>query len=188
MDQETDPRTALLLFCFLEDGSSDNKDLQEELTTLKSCLTPSCGIPAEEDDVQSDGHICCNPRQYLDELQPQALPLQRGDIIDEEAVRIVAGELVQIADQLERTVIFQATFWNLFRNLQNRPEENWKFCLSREVEKMLHGGLTQSLDQLPKERLMLALTFTFVKGVCQHAPNMLQRLFRTALQYVHNFS
>ncbi|KAL4659454.1 BH3-interacting domain death agonist-like [Arapaima gigas] len=60
----------------------------------------------------------------------------------------------------------------------------WKDYLSAEVASVLRGSLGPELNQLPTERVLLALTFTLVKGVCERAPRFLCGLFHAALQYV----
>lgn len=58
----------------------------------------------------------------------------------------------------------------------------WKDHLRQEVEKLLRQGVI--LEQLPQERVIVALTLTLVKGVCEQAPRLLRNIFYTALHYI----
>ncbi|KPP75543.1 BH3-interacting domain death agonist-like [Scleropages formosus] len=112
-----------------------------------------------------------------------ALSGRTGDRVDPAVLRAVAEELVRIADQLENRVVSRSVE-RLMERLQGAPNQSWKDYLSEEVMIMLHGSLGPELNQLPMERMLLALTFTLVKGVCERAPRFLRGLFHAAVQYV----
>lgn len=63
------------------------------------------------------------------------------------------------------------------------PLQFWKNHMAVEVDWVLSQGLYSLLDHLPKERVIMALALTLVKGVCEKAPGLLRGLFSTALEY-----
>lgn len=60
--------------------------------------------------------------------------------------------------------------------------QEWEDHLSLEVDRVMRQGV--SLKDLAQEQVMVALTLTLVKGVCEQAPRLLRNLFNTALQYI----
>lgn len=60
--------------------------------------------------------------------------------------------------------------------------QNWKDYLSSEVDRALSQGVIPI--ELAQEKVMLALTLTLVKGVCELVPSLTRSLFDTMLQYI----
>ncbi|KAF3854554.1 hypothetical protein F7725_022609 [Dissostichus mawsoni] len=77
----------------------------------------------------------------------------------------------------------ESGYQNLRRNMSNTPSEQWTEHLSREVQSVMQSV---GLHHLSRERVMLALTLTLVKGVCVLAPQLLRSLFVTALQFLNH--
>ncbi|XP_010881582.2 BH3 interacting domain death agonist [Esox lucius] len=181
--------TPLIFLTFLQQHSSNNAELKRELNSLSHDLkrTQNIHFPGlgtnthEEGELQTDGHYGSS-RILLEEFVPQVelpLPMSRAD---EVAVRAVAAGLIEIADQLERRVVAQASE-NLTKKLMKYSVQLWRHHLALEVEWLKKQALGSVLDQLPQERVILALTLTLVRGVCERAPVLLRNLFNTALQF-----
>lgn len=60
--------------------------------------------------------------------------------------------------------------------------QNWQGYLSSEVDRALSQGVIPI--ELAQEKVMLALTLTLVKGVCELVPSLTRSLFDTMLQYI----
>lgn len=60
--------------------------------------------------------------------------------------------------------------------------QNWKDKLSTGVDQALSQGVIPI--ELAQEKVMLALTLTLVKGVCELVPSLTRSLFDTLLQYI----
>ena len=60
--------------------------------------------------------------------------------------------------------------------------QQWKTHLTLEVQQIMRQGTF--LEHLPQERVIMALTLTLVKGVCEQAPQLLRSLFNAALQFI----
>lgn len=63
--------------------------------------------------------------------------------------------------------------------------QRWKHHLALEVEWVKKQGLGPVLDYLPQEKVIMALTLTLVKGVCERAPLLLRNLFSAAVQFIN---
>ncbi|XP_063052128.1 BH3 interacting domain death agonist [Engraulis encrasicolus] len=180
--------TPLVFLTFLQETGCRNQELKQELLDLETewkCLQDvnSNGVPSaftDEDDegeLQTDGHspIPCLRALVQDRPQvrvpPPVVPLY------DPAVRDVARELVHIADQLEDSVMARTTD-NLLRSLQKTNYLQWGHHLSHAVDQV-HGALQHSgsLDSLPQERVLLALSLSLIKGVCERTPSLLRDLF-----------
>uniref|UniRef100_A0A3Q2XK57 BH3-interacting domain death agonist n=1 Tax=Hippocampus comes TaxID=109280 RepID=A0A3Q2XK57_HIPCM len=61
--------------------------------------------------------------------------------------------------------------------------QQWLELLKSEVHRAMMQGV--GLDQLPRERVIMALSLTLVKQVCEHTPQLLRDLFNTA-KHVHS--
>ncbi|KAL2093751.1 hypothetical protein ACEWY4_011063 [Coilia grayii] len=172
--------TPLVFLTFLQQKGCQNQALEQELLDLESelkhiqdvnsnCVTSEC---TDEDDgeLQTDGH---SPMVNL-----RALVQGRPHVqAPRPAVRDVARELVEIADQLEDSVMARTTD-NLLRLLKNSNYLQWGQHLSQAVDQV-HGALWHSggLDGLPQERVLLALSLSLIKGVCERTPAFLRDLF-----------
>lgn len=127
-------------------------------------------------DLETDGHISSSLAIALEGIEPSV------DAPGPAILQQVAAELREIAAQLEHNIVTRAT-QNLTRNLSGSSTEQWKEYLHLEIQNILVHGV--GLDNLQQERVIAALTFTLVKGVCLQAPRMLRSLLDTALQYLN---
>uniref|UniRef100_A0A3B4XYR2 BH3-interacting domain death agonist n=1 Tax=Seriola lalandi dorsalis TaxID=1841481 RepID=A0A3B4XYR2_SERLL len=181
--------TALVILAFLQADCS-NVDYNKELHSLGTGLNLTRDINCngsrihtlDDGDLETDGHPVSSVSGFLNDIQPSVehqWPI--GNHEAAAAPQQVAIELREIADQLEREVVAQATV-NLRRRISASNYEQWNNYLSQEVEwVMRHIRVPQ---HLPHEQVIMALTLTLVKGVCQQAPRFLKHLFNTALQYI----
>ncbi|KAM9351830.1 BH3 interacting domain death agonist [Symphorus nematophorus] len=181
---------ALVILAFLQaDCNVINPEYRKELSILGQEIIHARDIncnglkkdPLDDGDLETDGHLpsCVSPS--LHGIQP-SVDLQRpGNHADVAALQRVAEELRDIAARLEHSVVAHAT-QNLSRNISNSPSEEWKAHLSWEVDRVMRQGM--NLNDIPQERVIVALTLTLVKGVCERAPRLLRNLFDMALQYI----
>ncbi|KAJ8002884.1 hypothetical protein DPEC_G00163590 [Dallia pectoralis] len=184
-----DYQTPLVFLTFLQQQSCNNAELKRELDSLSYELkrTQDINCPGlgtnfhEEGELQTDGHYGSG-RIYLGDLEPQVELELPVDPAEEAALRAVAAGLIEIADQLERSLVVQASE-NLTKKLMKFSVPMWRHHLALEVEWLKKQSLGSVLDHLPQERVILALTLTLVKGVCERAPGLLRSLFTTALQF-----
>ncbi|XP_034734950.1 BH3 interacting domain death agonist [Etheostoma cragini] len=180
---------ALVMFAFLQTDCRTSEYGKELLSLGKDLnLTRDVNFNGpekdalEDGDIETDGHLPVCITAALDDIQPSLelrWPRNRAEAAD---LQQIAYGLREIADQLEHNVVAQAT-QNLSRNLNNYPPEQWKDYLTREVRRVMSQGV--GLEHLPQERVMMALTLTLVKRVCEQAPWLLRNLFHTALQYIN---
>ncbi|XP_071752980.1 BH3 interacting domain death agonist isoform X2 [Centroberyx gerrardi] len=184
------PNADLVILSFLCQTDCGISEFQKELRSLGEELNFTRDINSngpwrdshEDGQLESDGHCPSSIIGSLGDIQPQVeldWPVNPGEA---EALRQVAVELKEIADQLEHSVVAQAT-QNLSRSLSNSPM-TWKQLLALEVEWAVRQGPYVGLEHLPQERIIVALTLTLVKGVCERAPRLLRDLFTAALQYI----
>jgi len=177
---------SLVIFSFLQ-ADCRIPDYDEELFSLGKELTQdiNCNGPwiDSEDDggLETDGHLPGSISMSLDDIQPSVQLHGPGDHAEAAAVQEVAAGLREIAAQLEHNVVAQATR-NLSNNILSSPYKDWKKHLSQEVDKAMRQGV--GLEHLPQERIIMALSLTLVKGVCQQVPQLLRNLFDVALQYI----
>ncbi|XP_035498427.1 BH3 interacting domain death agonist isoform X2 [Scophthalmus maximus] len=193
---------ALVILAFLQtDGG--NSEYSKELLSLGNDFNltrdVNCNVPGhnqhqqhqhqrsiaitqdDDGDLETDGHLPSCPLLYTRDLQPSVeLQWLRNHEAAAE-LRRVAEELREIGAQIEQEVVARATR-NLRRNISASPSEQWRTYLTREVEQVMRRGV--GLEQLPQERVLMALTLTLVKGVCEQAPHFLRNLFNAALQYI----
>ncbi|KAM3870081.1 BH3 interacting domain death agonist [Diretmus argenteus] len=186
---ESGPNTSLVILSFLHQTDCGNLDLQKELQSLGRDLDVTWDINSngpcidslEDGELQTDGHFSSSVGGCFGDILPQVeldFPVNHEEA---EALRNVTAELREIGDQLERSIVTQAT-QNLARKLLNSPLQRWTEHLTSEVE----WAVSQSFwpQDLTPERVTVALTLTLVKGVCEQAPRLLRNLFNTALQYI----
>uniref|UniRef100_A0A3Q3EY88 BH3-interacting domain death agonist n=1 Tax=Labrus bergylta TaxID=56723 RepID=A0A3Q3EY88_9LABR len=164
------PNAALLVLTFLQ-ADCRNSECVKELHSLGQELH----LRLEDGDLETDGHLPVFIRASLDDIQPSVELQNRAKYVR------FALELREIAAQLEHNIVAQAT-QNLNGKISNSPFHQWKDHLSREVERVMRQGV--GLEHLARERVIMALTLTLVKGVCEQAPRLLRNLFNIALQYV----
>ncbi|XP_074487966.1 BH3 interacting domain death agonist isoform X2 [Sebastes fasciatus] len=179
---------ALVMLAFLQADCRAAAEYQKELLSLGKDFNLTRDINSngpridalEDGDLETDGHLASSITADLGDLQPSVelqWPGYHGEAAD---FQQIAEGLREIADQLEQNVVAQATR-NLRRNIAVSPSD-WKDHLTQEVERAMRQGV--GLEHLPQERVMVALTLTLVKGVCEQAPRLLRNLFNTALQYL----
>ncbi|KAM3609280.1 uncharacterized protein V6R79_012341 [Siganus canaliculatus] len=175
---------ALVIFAFLQ-ADCKNSEYKQELCSLGQEIqrTPdiNCNGLRQDDDsgnLETDGH---QPQWItaFDDIQPSVEFQRPENDAGLAAIRQVAEELREIAANLEHNVVAQATH-NLRRNIEQAPNGYWNH-LSRQVDEVMQGV---SLKDLPQERVIVAVTLTLVKGVCEQAPRLLKCLFSAALQYI----
>ncbi|XP_070828726.1 BH3 interacting domain death agonist [Chaetodon trifascialis] len=173
--------TALVILAFLQADCRDSEYGQELFSLRQEINIGLRKEPLDDGDLETDGHL---PRCFtvsLDHIQPSVEPQRPGNHANAAALQQVAEELREIAAGLEHSVVFRAT-QNLSRNIRTSPSEEWKHHLSWEVDRVMQQGV--NLKDLPRERVIVALTLTLVKGVCEQAPRLLRSLFSIALQYI----
>ncbi|XP_060892654.1 BH3 interacting domain death agonist [Labrus mixtus] len=170
------PNAALLVLTFLQ-ADCRNSEYLKELHSLGQ----EFHLRLEEGELETDGHLPVFIRASLDDIQPSVELQYRPRNGDDAGYVRFAQELRVIAAQLEHNIVAQAT-QNLNGKISNSPFNQWKDHLSREVERVMRQGV--GLEHLARERVIMALTLTLVKGVCEQAPRLLRNLFNIALQYV----
>lgn len=184
------PDVALVVLAFLQ-ADCKSSDFRKELASLGheirqtrdiNCNGPGRDAP-EDGDLETDGHLSYCLEAQMGDIRP-SVDLQRlGNHAEVAAIQRVAEELREIAAQLEHNVVARAT-QNLSRNISDSSSERWTDLLSREVDRLMRQGVGLGLEHLPQERVLVALTLTLVKGVCERAPQLVRNLFRTALQSI----
>ncbi|XP_062246387.1 uncharacterized protein LOC133955530 isoform X2 [Platichthys flesus] len=199
MDVTGESRAALVILAFLQ-ADCQGAELQKELHSLSNefHLTRyiNCNGPridtAEVGSLEAELSLLNTSFQetYSDDYESlpedlhdiQPVAELQGQWNQDAAANIqqVAEEIREIAAQLQESVMAQATN-NLMRNRSDSQSE-WKTHLKLEVERILRNGT--GLEHLPHERLVMALTLTLVKGVCEQAPQLLRSLFNAALQFI----
>ncbi|XP_033181898.1 BH3 interacting domain death agonist [Anabas testudineus] len=182
----SEQNAALVIFTFLQ-ADCINTEYCKELISLGKEYDPNCNGPRidtlDDGDLETDGHLPTSLTIALDGVLP-SVQLHRNPE-EEAALQRVAEELREIAAQLEENVVAQAT-QNLRRNILITPCNHWRYYLNREVERVMSWVV--GLEHLPYERVIVALTLTLVKGVCEQTPQLLKNLFYTALQYITSSS
>ncbi|XP_062403249.1 BH3 interacting domain death agonist isoform X2 [Sardina pilchardus] len=188
---------SLVFLTFLQQKGCKNDDFERELTDLKRDLIHDQDIncngvglvcadgslsrelhSGDDGELQTDGH---SPTVHLQMFVRAYHPLVQAPPppvpVPDPALRDIAQELIQIADQLENDVMARATN-NLLRSLQNSEKWKWSSHLKQAVEHV-HVSLRcgNSLGDLPQERVALALSLSLIKGVCEHTPRFLRDLF-----------
>ncbi|XP_034390501.1 BH3 interacting domain death agonist [Cyclopterus lumpus] len=134
----------------------------------------------EDGDLETDGHVSSCITPAFRDIQPSVelqWPRNHAEAAD---LQQIAEGLREIADQLEHNVVAEATR-NLSRNISTSPSEQWKDHLTCEVDRVMRRGV--GLEHLPQERVIVALTLTLVKGVCEQTPRLLRNLFDAVLRY-----
>uniref|UniRef100_A0A665UIL3 BH3-interacting domain death agonist n=1 Tax=Echeneis naucrates TaxID=173247 RepID=A0A665UIL3_ECHNA len=182
--QSAGPDTAMVILAFLQTDCRD-PELRKELVSLRSEFNLGRDVnsngpttEADDGDLETDGHPFSPAMMFGDEQHYMWPYLPVGN---HEAAQQIAAELIGIAEQFERSVLARATA-NLSRKISDSQCDQWNRCLSQELEwVMTHITIPQNL---PQEQVILALTLTLLKGVCQKAPKFLKNLFNTALNYI----
>ncbi|CAK6960168.1 BH3 interacting domain death agonist [Scomber scombrus] len=170
----------LVIISFLQtDSTIVNYD--KELSSLGTQISRdiNCnGLMMDTDDdggLETDGHVSSCIAMSFGDIQPSVLLQELA------AIQEVAAGLREIAAQFQHNVVAQAT-QNLSNNVLSSTIHYWKKHLSQEVDMALRQGVC--LRDLPQEQIIVALSLTLVKGVCQQAPHLLRNLFDVALDYI----
>ncbi|MGH0123314.1 UNVERIFIED_CONTAM: hypothetical protein FKN15_067763 [Acipenser sinensis] len=189
-------RTAMLeSACSSVDQKCSNQEYKKELDTLENELNKKrpvisnysspwsnnqdCFSDGDDGELQTDGHFCSDIRNICSEMQPDV----QGNAVDVGAARQIAANLIEIADQLNQSVVSRASD-NLVRRMQTRISQDWTGLLSSEVERLMRQGIP-GLQQFPQEKVMLTLTMVLVQNIGVHAPTLLRSFFSTAVQYIN---
>ncbi|KAM6927151.1 BH3 interacting domain death agonist [Lycodopsis pacificus] len=164
---------ALVILSFLQ-ADCGTSEYGKELLSLEKDFNLTRDInlngPRSDDgDLETDGHVCSS-----------VITAALGNRAETAEIQQLAEGLRGIAEQLQHNVVAEA-MQNLSRNISASPSEQWKDHLWWEVDRAMRLGV--GLEHLPQQRVIIALTLTLVKGVCERAPRLLRNLFDTVLQY-----
>ncbi|XP_069561427.1 BH3 interacting domain death agonist [Brachyistius frenatus] len=171
------PDAALVVFSFLQ-ADCRNQNYRKELLSLGKDINYKG--PWIDGYLEADGHLPIS-QMALSDIQPSVELQWPRDHVEAATIREVALGLREIAARLEDSIVSRAT-QNLERNILASPYEQCKRHLAGEVERLMNQGV--GLEHLPQERVMVVLTLTLVKGVCEQAPQLLRTLFAAALEYI----
>ncbi|MGH0119914.1 UNVERIFIED_CONTAM: hypothetical protein FKN15_059842 [Acipenser sinensis] len=187
--------TQWILLTFLQDQKCSSQEYKKELDTLENELNKKrpvisnyssvrsnnqdCFSDGDDGELQTDGHFCSDIRNICREMQPDV----QGNAVDVGAARQIAANLIEIADQLNQSMVSRASD-NLVRRMQTRISQDWTGLLSSEVERLMRQGIP-GLQQFPQEKVMLTLTMVLVQNIGVHAPTLLRSFFSTAVQYIN---
>ncbi|XP_009277237.1 BH3-interacting domain death agonist [Aptenodytes patagonicus] len=170
----------VLLYTFLEVSSDCN--FREQLHSLQSQgIVPFLkGSYCYDDEVelQTDGN--------------RSGHLQNGELVHDpeinEILRIVATQLAEIGDQLDKE-IKPRTVNDLVQHFlnENLSGEEITRYMSEAVE-----GLARALpSDMEQEKAMLVLAMVLTKKIANTMPSLLQRVFSTTVNYIsqqfHNY-
>ncbi|XP_058502101.1 BH3 interacting domain death agonist isoform X2 [Solea solea] len=175
--------TALVILAFLQ-SDCRNCDYRDELVSLGKDFNYTRDINCnghfmDDGDLETDGHLPSSV--FQNDILP-VVELQRPRNHEAaESLHQVAEELREIAAQIEHNIVAQATR-NLRDNISTSPTD-WKNHLEVEVKQLMRQGV--GLEHLPQERVLIALTLTLVRGVCEQVPVLLRNLFNAARQYIN---
>ncbi|KAG8012457.1 hypothetical protein GBF38_020220 [Nibea albiflora] len=193
----TNGQTAAVFLAFLQaDCYTANSEYSDELFCLSQDFDVSQDFGVTRDinyngprketldggHLETDGHLSSSIHASLSDIQPSVELEPQGNHAGAAAIQQVAEGLRDIAAQLEHDVVAQAT-QNLSRNLLNSPTTQWGEHIIQEVNRVMRQGVV-GLEHAPQERVIVALTLTLVKGVCEQAPRLLRTLFNVALQCI----
>ncbi|XP_060779893.1 BH3 interacting domain death agonist [Neoarius graeffei] len=186
MDVHSISQTPLLFLTFLQQRPCQNSELQRELDNLrcevKLSAAPSGHIAYPQDhvfdsDVEHDGELQADGHSFHRGLHDVAeaelvlpVPAEEADV-----VREVAAELVRIADEFNHAIVSQVAE-NLTNNLTNSSFEYWWSSLNHGVDCLLDGS------GMHTEQMVMALTFSLARAVCERAPHLLRGLCNTMMQ------
>ncbi|XP_070687322.1 BH3 interacting domain death agonist [Pempheris klunzingeri] len=180
---------ALVCLVFLQADCSNAEyrkgllSLGKDMHLTRDINCNGAGTDALDDgDLETDGYMpsCTSafPNDFLPVVDLQGLRNHE----EAAALQQVAEDLRQIAALLEHNAVARATH-NLSRNISTSRYDQWKDHLTQEVERVMSQGV--GLEHLHRERVIMALTLTLVKSVCEQTPRLLRRLFNIALQYLN---
>ncbi|XP_061532890.1 BH3-interacting domain death agonist-like isoform X1 [Phycodurus eques] len=180
----SEQNATLVVLSFLQpDCGVSNVQYNKAICSLGKDLTETWMSSCEEEYgvIECDGNLPGNIAGSIDDIEPLVELYWPGGEAEARTLQQIAARLREIAAQLEQSVVDQAA-QNLRRNVMSSPSEQWLDLLKSEVQRAMMQGV--GLEQLPQERVIVALSLTLVKQVCEHTPQLLRDLFNTALQYV----
>ncbi|XP_054045570.1 BH3-interacting domain death agonist isoform X1 [Rissa tridactyla] len=170
-----------LLYTFLE-VSSDCK-FKEQLHSLQNQGTVSFlkGSYCYDDEVelQTDG----NRSGHL-----QNGELVFGPEVNEEVIRIIAAQLAEIGDQFDKEIKARVVndLVQHFLNENLSGEE-----ITRRMSEAVEGLARAIPSDMEREKAMLVLAMVLTKKIANTMPSLLQRVFRTTVNYIsqqlHNY-
>ncbi|KAI5098205.1 wee1-like protein kinase 2 isoform 2 [Silurus meridionalis] len=168
-------QTPLLFLAFLQKSSCLNSELQRELEKLCYAVKQVLDTDIECDgELQTDGHsFQTGLLQDVPEIGI-VLPVPAEEA---EAVREVAQELIRMADEFNHLIVSQVAE-HLTKKLSKSSQECWWNCLSQGVDRLL-----KDVPGVHSEQMVMALTFTVVRAICDRAPRLLRDLCNTLMQY-----
>ncbi|XP_077424165.1 BH3 interacting domain death agonist isoform X2 [Vanacampus margaritifer] len=176
----SEQNATLVLLSFLQADCS-NAQYNTAVNSLGKELKKTWRSSCEEEFgvIECDSYLPTTIGSF-DDIEPPVEHYWPGGEGEVRALQEVAAKLREIATQLEQSVVDQAAR-NLRRNVMSSPSE-WLDLLKNEVQRAMVQGV--GLQHLAQERVMVALSLTLVKQVCEHTPQLLRDLFDTALQYI----
>ncbi|KAM9815297.1 BH3-interacting domain death agonist-like [Syngnathus typhle] len=177
----SEQNAALVVLSFLQADCSDVQ-YNKAVCSLGNELTKTWRSSCEEDDgvIESDGYLPISNADLIAGMEPGVEHYWPGGDGEARDLQEIAARLREIAAQFQQNVVDQAA-QNLRRNILSSPSEQWLDLLKSEVQRAM---MMVGLEQLPQERVILALSLTLMKQVCVHSPQLLRDLFNTALRYV----
>ncbi|XP_062860696.1 BH3 interacting domain death agonist [Trichomycterus rosablanca] len=168
-------QTSLVFLTFLQQSPCVNNELQREVDYLNHKIKlHGLGLDSDiETDglLETDGHSI--NRSLLLDFAPQA----EYALPEAQAVSEVAAELVRIADDFNDSIVSQAAE-RLNKKLRNASKLSWLDYLSEGVDSVLtevQGG--------HNDRIVMAVTFSLVKAVCERTPRYLCDLCNVLMRY-----
>ncbi|XP_019749542.1 BH3 interacting domain death agonist [Hippocampus comes] len=178
----SEQNATLVVLSFLQADCS-NVQYNKAVYSLGKELTETWRNSCEDNDgvIECDCNLPGTIEGSIADIEPLVELYWPGGVGEARALQVVAAQLREIAAQLEQNVVDQSAR-NLHNNVMSSPSEQWLELLKSEVHRAMMQGV--GLDQLPRERVIMALSLTLVKQVCEHTPQLLRDLFNTALQYI----
>lgn len=164
--------TSVVFLKFLQQSPCLKQELRLELQKIEQ--EPNTELEYDG-DLETDGHsISINLPRDIEPAIPAA-------VLAEEylTVRMVAAELVEIADRFNDNRFSQAAD-DLAARMRNSTSSSqcWQSYLSEVVTRLL-----QDIPGEHSERMVMALTFSLLKAVCERAPSLLCSLLNTLVHY-----
>ncbi|MCI4379227.1 hypothetical protein PGIGA_G00225560 [Pangasianodon gigas] len=192
MDVHSFSQTPLLFLTFLQQRPCLNSELQRELENLHCEVKLSAALSGLNDhiaypqyhgfdsDIECDGELQTDGHSFHRGLLhdvPQVDLVLPVPVEEANAVREVAAELIRMADEFNHSIVSQAAE-HLTKKLCNSSPQFWWTCLSQGVDSIL-----KDMPGVHNERMVMALTFSLVKAVCERAPRLLRELWNTMMEY-----
>ncbi|KAM6419266.1 BH3-interacting domain death agonist isoform 1-T1 [Pluvialis apricaria] len=170
-----------LLYTFLE-VSSDCK-FREQLHSLQS----------QEILPFLKGSYCCDDEVELQTDGNRSGHLQNGELVfdpevNEEVVRIIAAQLAEIGDQFDKEIKARVVndLVQHFLNENLSGEE-----ITRHMSEAVEGLARAIPSDMEREKATLVLAMVLTKKIANTMPSLLQRVFRTTVNYIsqqlHNY-